>query len=99
MKKERRIRMVFLEMKRKHGNEMLLLFHVGGYYEAYFSDARTISETLRIPAVTCTAAEIATVRFPASQMEDYRNLLLDAGLSVCVSEVRGASGRHILKNL
>lgn len=86
-------------MKMKHGADSLVFFHVGDFYEAYFDDARTVSLDTDVTLFRVTAAGIPAVRIPVAFMEEYRNRLLDAGYKVCVSEVRGASGRHILKSL
>lgn len=99
MKKDERIKNSYGEMKKKHGETMLILFHVKECYEAYYSDASIIAEITRIPVSTCTPEGIPLIRFPADMLEHYRNLLLDAGLSVCTSEVRGTSGKHILKTI
>ena len=40
---------------------------------------------------------INAIRISDAALEECRNRLLDAGCKVCVSEVRGVSGRHILK--
>lgn len=74
-------------------------FHVGDSYEAYFEDAETISRIMVAPLFKMTAANIPAVRISDTAMEECRNRLLDAGHEVCVSEFRGASGRHILKIL
>ncbi|HCR01053.1 hypothetical protein [Bacteroides uniformis] len=97
MKKEEIIRRCYGSMKKRHGMDTVILFHVGGSYEAYFEDAGTISRTMEVPRFKLTAEEIPAVRIPDTVMEECRNRLLDAGYTVCVSEVRGASGRHILK--
>lgn len=84
-------------MKEKYGVDALVLFHVGTFYEAYYDDARTVTRTTGRPLFDITAGKIPAVRIPEADMEACRNRLLDAGYTVCVSEVRGASGRHILK--
>ena len=99
MKKEQIIRQCYGGMKEKHGVETITLFHVGDSYEAYFEDAETISRIMVAPLFKMTAANIPAVRISDTAMEDCRNRLLDAGHEVCVSEFRGASGRHILKIL
>lgn len=97
MKKEQIIRQCYGSMKEKHGMETITLFHVGDSYEAYFEDAETIARIMEAPFFKMTAANIPAVRIPDTAMEECRNRLLDAGHEVCVSEFRGASGRHILK--
>ena len=86
MKKEEIIRRCYGGMKERHGVETIILFHVGDSFEAYFDDAETITRITEVPRFKMTAA-----------LEECRNRLLDAGCKVCVSEVRGVSGRHILK--
>lgn len=97
--KEQIIRQCYGGMKEKHGMETITLFHVGDSYEAYFEDAETISRIMEAPLFKMTAANIPAVRISDTAMEECRNRLLDAGHEVCVSEFRGASGRHILKIL
>lgn len=99
MKKEQIIRQCYGGMKEKHGVETITLFHVGDSYEAYFEDAETITRIMEVPLFKMTAANIPAVRISDTAMEECRNRLLDAGHEVCVSEFRGASGRHILKIL
>ena len=58
-----------------------------------------ITRIMEAPLFKMTAANIPAVRISDTAMEECRNRLLDAGHEVCVSEFRGASGRHILKIL
>ena len=89
MKKEEIIRRCYGGMKERHGVETIILFHVGDSFEAYFDDAETITRITEVPRFKMTISDAA--------LEECRNRLLDAGCKVCVSEVRGVSGRHILK--
>ena len=98
MKKEERIHQAYNKEKEKHGNATIILFHVGDYFEAYYSDAGIIAELTRSKQYTISGT-IPSVRFPAGELELYMNKLADANHSVCISEVRGASGRHILESL
>ena len=86
MKKEEIIRRCYGGMKERHGVETIILFHVVDSFEAYFDDAEKMTE-----------AGIPAIRISDAALEECRNRLLDAGCKVCVSEVRGVSGRHILK--
>ena len=95
--KESLIERNYKQMKEKYGTDTLILFHVGESYEAYYDDARTIARTTGVPSFTITAGKIPAVRIPEADMETCRNRLLDAGCTVCVSDVRGASGRHMIK--
>lgn len=97
MKKENIIRRCYGGMKERHGVGTVILFHVGDSYEAYFEDAETIARIMGVPSLKVTAMDIPVIRISDTAMEEYRNRLLDAGHKVCVSEFRGASGRHILK--
>ena len=90
MKKEEIIRRCYGGMKERHGVETIILFHVGDSFEAYFDDAETITRITEVP-------RIPAIRISDAALEECRNRLLDAGCKVCVSEVRGVSGRHILK--
>lgn len=84
-------------MKERYGTDTLILFHVGETYEAYYDDARTVARTTGVPSFNIAAGKIPAVRIPEADMETYRNRLLDAGYTVCVSDVRGASGRHMIR--
>ena len=84
-------------MKYRHGSEAVVLFHEGDFYEMYIEDAQTDARIAADPLLTMTTAGIPAARIPEASMEECRNRLLDAGYKVCVSEVRGASGRHVLK--
>lgn len=87
------MKMTFLkQMKSRRGANTLILFRNGDNFEAYHNDAKVIAETLTLN--TFIEEGLETVRFPASDIEVYSNRLLDAGLSVCVSEMRDASGDY-----
>lgn len=96
MKKEIFIRASYHRMKKKYGADTLILFHVGKSYEAYYNDAGTISNAIGIPLFDITVERIPTVRVPEDKLEVYRNRLLNAEYAVCISDVRGVSGRHII---
>lgn len=97
MKKEYLIERCYKRMKERHGTDTIVFFHVDESYEAYYDDARTLARTTGVPSFNITAARILAVRIPEADMEACRNRLLDAGYTVCVSDVRGASGRHMMK--
>lgn len=97
MKREILIETSYMQAKERHGTDTLILFHVGESYEAYYDDAQTIARTTGVPSFNITFMEIPTVRIHETNMETCRNRLLDAGYAVCISDVRDASGRHILK--
>lgn len=97
MKREFLIERGYKQMKERLGTDALILFHVGEYYEAYYDDARTVARTTGVLLLNITAAKIPAARILEADMETFRNRLLDAGYTVCVSDVRGASGRHTIK--
>ena len=97
MKKEEIIRRCYGGMKERHGVETIILFHVGDSFEAYFDDAETITRSTEVPRYKMPAAGITDSMISADALDERRNRLEDAGCKVCVSEVRGVSGRHILK--
>lgn len=97
MKKEDRINVAYANEKAKHGNATIL-FHIGNSYEAYYSDAETLAKLLQLHIYTVNET-IPFVRFPENVLEQFTNQLVDTGHSICISEVRGASGQHILESL
>ncbi len=97
MKKESLIERGYKQMKERYGTEALIFFHVGEYYETYYDDARTVARTTGVSLFNITAVRIPATRILEADMEACRNRLLDAGYTVCVSDVRGTSGRHIIK--
>lgn len=99
MKKEDKIRLCCEKMKERHGKGTIILFHVGNSYEAYFDDAQTITRIMEVPLFRKTEERIPCIRIPDTLIEECKNRLLDAGCAICVSDVRGASGRHILESL
>ena len=94
MKKEEIIRRCYGGMKERHGVETIILFHVGDSFEAYFDDAETITRITEVPRFKMTAAGIPAIRISDLHLFVQQN---NTGCKVCVSEVRGVSGRHILK--
>lgn len=99
MKKEDIIYGNYKTMKARHGARTLVLFHVGEHYESYLEDAETMARVLDVSLLFISAGHIPAIRIRPEDVEQSRNRLLDAGYAVCVSEVRGASGRHILESL
>lgn len=98
MKIEERIDLAYNNEKKKHGILTIILFHIGDHYEAYYSDANILAKVFNLQIFT-VSEKIPSIRFPESKIEEYMNKLVDANYSVCLSEVRGASGHYILKSL
>ena len=87
------MKMKFLkQMKSRRGANTLIIFRNGDSFEAYDNDAKVIAQTLALN--TFMDEELETVQFQAFNIEEYSNRLLDAGHSVCVSEMRDASGDY-----
>lgn len=82
------------EMKNRRRASTLILFRNGDNFEAYNKDAKIISEVLTLK--TFIEDEFETISFQASKIEDYSNRLLDAGHSICISEMRDESGNFII---
>lgn len=81
-------------MQNRRGINSLILFRNDDNFEAYDKDAEIIAETLALK--TFIEDELKTVRFPASDIEVHSNKLLDAGLAICISEMRDESGNFII---
>lgn len=96
MRKEDKINKAYTTAKAKHGDTTIVLFHIGDNYEAYYSDAQGIAELTLLHIYTVNKV-IPFIRFSVEELEQYMNQLVDAGHSVCISEVRGTSGNYILE--
>lgn len=86
-------------MKAKRGDNTLILFHVGHYFEAYFDDATIIAPFLGVTPVTNRRGTVPTVFFAEDRIEEVNNKLLDAGHGTCISEMRGKDGKYVLDSL
>lgn len=82
------------EMKKRRGEETIILFHNKELYEAYSKDATIVSEVLGIDMVEID--DISTVQIIESQIETVTNGLLDAGYAICISEMRDSQGAFIV---
>lgn len=80
-------------MKTRRGVNTLILFRNKDNFEAYDKDAEVVSETLKLK--TFIENGLKTVKFPALDIEKYSKQLLDAGHSICISEMRDGSGDFI----
>lgn len=77
-------------MKALRGNDTIILFHNGNYFEAYEEDARTISKQLNLE--TIEEDGVLILRIPEDKEQSTTNLLLDAEFAVCVSDMRDSDG-------
>ncbi len=80
------------EMKSRRGANTLILFRNRDCFEAYYNDAKSIAKSLSLKTFIEDGMEV--VRFPAVDIEVYSNRLLDAGLAVCISEMRDEFGDY-----
>lgn len=89
----------YSRMKVRRGDDTLILFHVGNYFEAYFDDAIKIAPYLGVSPVTNRRGTVPTTFFAEDKIEEINNKLLDAGFGTCISEVRGKDGNFVLDSL
>lgn len=80
------IREAYTCMKKQYGDDKLILFHTGKYFEAYYDDALKISTVSGLRTFGRTSEQVPTIRFAAEELVFYQTLLLDAGLSFCIPE-------------
>ena len=80
------------EMKSRRRANTLILFRNKDCFEAYYNDAKSIAKSLSLKTFIEDGMEV--VRFPAVDIEVYSNRLLDAGLAVCISEMRDEFGDY-----
>lgn len=93
MKEKNKLPNALLQMKARRGKDTIIIFHNGGFFEAYAADAQTISAELGLE--TFVRDELLTIRFPPEKQEEIANSLLNKGYPVCISEMRDASGNFI----
>lgn len=90
----------YTSMKLRHGSDTIILFHIGGFYEAYIEDSRIVAGVLSLPRKILEVHSeyvVYVTRFRADNLKQHLDKLFDAGYGVCVSEMRGPDGTHILK--
>lgn len=81
-------------MKARRGDSTLILFHNGNRFEAYGTDAETISKIINIK--TIIEDGLMVIYFEQERLDDIYNLILDAGHNACISEMRDESGNFIV---
>jgi DNA mismatch repair protein MutS len=72
-------------MKEKHP-DAVLLFRVGDFYESYFQDAVTVSETLGITLTKRSDDATEMAGFPHHALDTYLPKLTRAGLRVAICD-------------
>src|SRR5437667_616791 len=76
----------YLRLKAKHPRE-LLLFRCGDFYELFYDDAKTASETLGIALTSRSKDEgVPMAGVPWHSVESYVRRLLGAGKRVAIAE-------------
>jgi DNA mismatch repair protein MutS len=73
------------QMKEKHP-DAVLLFRVGDFYESYFHDAVTVSETLGITLTKRSDDVTEMAGFPHHALDTYLPKLTRAGLRVAICD-------------
>ena len=73
----------YMEIKRKY-KDAILLFRLGDFYEAFFDDAKTVSQVLNIVLTKRQGAPMAGI--PHHALEAYLKKLVDAGYKVAICE-------------
>jgi len=84
----------YREAKSKHP-DMLLLFRMGDFFEAFDADARTVAKSL---GLTITSRDKSTdmAGFPHHQLEAYLHKLLAAGHRMAICEpIESADGKSV----
>lgn len=84
-----------MRLRKEYRTDMTALFRVADYFEAYLEDADAISNILGINLQT-KIGKVYMVRFPANELEVSINRLTEAGLGVCLSEIRDKNGTYYL---
>lgn len=82
-------------LKKEYQTDIIALFHVGDYIEAYLNDADAISGTLGIEP-QAKVGKVYMVRFPATDLEIVIDKLTEAGRGISLSEIRDESGIYYL---
>ena len=73
----------YMEIKRKY-RDAILLFRLGDFYEAFFDDAKIVSQVLNIVLTKRQGAPMAGI--PHHALEAYLKKLVDAGYKVAICE-------------
>lgn len=79
-------------LKQKHGDEILILFHVGSFFESYMADSVIVADVLKRPRVLLEKHMeyvVYAVRFPEVELDDNVKRLLKAGYGTVVFDIIG----------
>lgn len=81
-------------MKARRGEETIILFHNGEFFEAYEQDATVVATVAGLASTVIDG--VLTVRIAETEQEEISNTLLDAGCAICISEMRDSDGNFIV---
>ena len=87
----------YTQMKRKHGNDMIILFRVGEYFETYFEDSRIVSVIFGLDRILLEKHfyyVIYATRIPDKELEYFRNTLYFRGYGTIISDRIRGNGVH-----
>lgn len=73
----------YLALKEKH-KDAILLFRLGDFYEAFFEDAKTVSQELQIVLTQRNGVPMAGIPYHA--LDNYLRKLVDAGFKVAICD-------------
>lgn len=92
---------VYTRMKQKHGQDIIILFHVGRFFESYFADSIIVAElgVKRVLVEKHINYVVYATRIPENELEKYRKRLYFQGYGTVVSEMLGKDGRYKLDSL
>lgn len=85
---------------KKENPDSLVLYQVGDFFEAYGTDAQTVSEALKLNMTSRSIGgnqRTEMCGFPANRLETYINMLLDRGFDVAVSALE--NGERNTRNI
>ncbi|RHH14480.1 hypothetical protein DW228_06685 [Bacteroides fragilis] len=83
---------IYNYMKQKHGNDLLILFHVGKFYESYIADSIIVANILKRPRILLEKHMeyvIHVTQFPERELDNNVKQLLEAGYGTVISDMIG----------
>lgn len=83
---------MYTRMKQRHGDELIILFHVGSFFESYMADSVIVADVLKRPRVLLEKHMeyiIYAVRFPEVELRDAVKRLLKAGYGTVIFDQIG----------
>lgn len=80
----------YTTMKQKYGNEIILLFHVGSFFESYLADSVVVAEILKLPRVLLEKHleyVIYAVRFSENELDENVKQLYSADYGIVIIDM------------